>query len=169
MTVPASSSRTRTSVSSTPAGDLLIIAGEIDDDTVLTSVVDELRTTPIIDLGAVTFINSVGVREWVLLLDQLAQRNLKVTLREVSEPMVRQMTMVMEARGSAAVESFYAPYTCTSCGDERPLLIAVSEHRAALAKLQPPVLPCRSCGADAVFDDFPARYFSFLFDEKEPA
>jgi len=138
-------------VSSTPAGDLLIIAGEIDDDTVLTSVVDELRTTPIIDLGAVTFINSVGVREWVLLLDQLAQRNLKVTLREVSEPMVRQMTMVMEARGSAAVESFYAPYTC------------------ALAKLQPPVLPCRSCGADAVFDDFPARYFSFLFDEKEPA
>lgn len=154
--------RTRTAVSSTPAGDLLTIGGDIDDNTSLTGFVPQLRRSPIIDLGDVTFINSVGVREWITLLGELAQRGLKVTLRNVSEPMVRQMTMVFEARGDAAVESFYAPYTCASCGDERALLLQVDQHKAALDAHKPPPLPCPSCGAEAEFDEFPNRYLSFL-------
>lgn len=154
--------RTRAAVTSTPAGDLLTIGGDIDDNTSLTSFVSQLKRSPIIDLGDVIFINSVGVREWITLLGELAQRGTKVTLRNVSEPMVRQMTMVIEARGEATVESFYAPYTCVSCGDERALLIQVEQHRAALDALKPPPLPCPSCGGEAEFDEFPNRYLSFL-------
>jgi len=154
--------RTRATVSSTPDGDLLTIADNIEDNTELAPYADELKRTPIIDLGEVTFINSIGVREWITLLDELAKRGRKVTLRNVAEPMVRQMTMVVEARGEASVESFFAPYVCTKCGDERVLLINVAEHRAALDALEPPDLPCAKCGAPSQFDEFPVRYLSFL-------
>lgn len=161
-TPSSAKSHVSASVSSTPEGDLLIISGEIDDDSVLSTLADQLVRNPIIDLGGVTFINSVGVREWITLLDRIAQKGLPVTLRNVSEPMVRQMSMVMEVRGDAAVESFYAPYCCPACGDERALLIRVAEHQAALAAQQPPVMPCAACGANAEFDEFPKRYLSFL-------
>lgn len=158
----ASASRLRATVTSTPAGDLLTLGGDIEDQTILTSFVAQLRRSPIIDLGEVNFINSVGVREWITLLAELAQRGLKVTLRNVSEPMVRQMVMVIEARGDAAVESFFAPYVCPTCADERALLVDVATHRAALDARTPPRLPCAACGADAEFDEFPQRYLSFL-------
>jgi len=154
--------RTQATVTSTPAGDELAISGSIEDSAQLVPLAEQLGENPIIDLKGVTFINSVGVREWMTLLDELAKRGKHVTLRNVSEPMVRQMTMVIEARGDATVESFYAPYACPACGDERPLLIVVGEHKAALADLAAPVLPCPACGADAEFDEFPARYLSFL-------
>ena len=164
MSSPATSPkvRTRAAVSSTPAGDLLTIGGDIDDNTSLSPFVAQLRRSPIIDLGDVGFINSVGVREWITLLGELSQRGLKVTLRNISEPMVRQMTMVIEARGDATVESFYAPYVCDTCGDERALLLQVESNRAALDAHKPPPLPCPSCGAEAEFDEFPNRYLSFL-------
>jgi len=154
--------RMRANVTSTPAGDLLTLGGDIEDQTVLTGFVGQLKRSPIIDLGEVNFINSVGVREWITLLAGLHDRGLHVTLRNVSEAMVRQMTMVIEARGDATVESFYAPYVCPKCADERTLLLDVAKHRDALEARKPPALPCPSCGATAEFDEFPGRYLSFL-------
>ena len=154
--------RTQATVTATPSGDVLTISDYIEDNTQLVPYADKLGAKPVIDLGGVTFINSVGVREWITLLDELAKRGKAVTLRNVSEPMVRQMTMVVEARGEATVESFYAPYSCTACGDERTLLIKVADHQDALTSLAPPTLPCGACGADAEFDEFPARYLAFL-------
>jgi anti-anti-sigma regulatory factor len=159
---PQGKLRTNASVSSTSDGDLLILAGDIEDDTTLATYADQLGRDPIIDLGGVNFINSVGVREWVMLLDRLGERGLSVRLRNVSEPMVRQMGMVIEAKGAATVESFFAPYTCPKCGDERALLIDVKQHEAALAANTPPALPCGACGTPAEFDEFPARYLAFL-------
>ena len=154
--------KARCTIESTPHGEVLAITGEIDDTTDLASYGAKLQGNAIIDLGGVTFINSVGVREWVTLLDKLAARGLRVTLRNVSEPMVRQMTMVMEAKGEANVESFFAPYICTKCGDERALLIRNAEHHATLAAGKPPPLNCTKCGSMAEFDEFPARYLAFL-------
>ena len=158
----ASKIRTRGSITSTPSGDILTLAGDIDDTAALGQYVPNLRNHVTIDLGGVTFINSVGVREWITLLDMLAQRGTRVMLRNVSEPMVRQLTMVMEARGDAGIESFFAPYTCPKCGDERALLIDVAQHQATLIAQRPPALPCAVCGTPSELDEFPKRYFSFL-------
>jgi anti-anti-sigma regulatory factor len=154
--------RTQATLTASPSGDLLTIADYIEDNTQLAPYADQLGEKPVIDLGGVTFINSVGVREWINLLDELAKRGKRVTLRNISEPMVRQMTMVVEARGEATVESFYAPYACMTCGEERVMLLEVAKHKEALAALAPPTLPCPACGADAEFDEFPARYLAFL-------
>ena len=145
-----------------PEGDVLTIVGEIEDSTVLASFADSVGKRVIVDIGGVTFINSVGVREWVTLLDKLSASGAVVTLRNISEPMVRQMTMVIEARGEAKVESFYAPYVCSRCGEERALLINVAEQGDKLTNLEPPKLPCPACGGEAEFDEFPNRYLSFL-------
>lgn len=158
----ASDRKARCTTTKSPEGDVLTIVGEIEDSTVLATFADSVGQRVIIDIGGVTFINSVGVREWVTLLDRLAAKGAKVTLRNVSEPMVRQMTMVIEARGEAKVESFHAPYVCSQCGEERALLINVNEQGEALTKLEPPKLPCPACGGEAEFDEFPNRYLSFL-------
>ena len=144
-------------------GNVLFIAGVIDETTDLAAYGRKLRADAVvIDLGGVTLINSVGVREWVMLLDELTERGRQITLRNVSVPMVRQMTMVLKAKGSALVESFFAPYLCPKCGDESPLLIVVADHSAALAAGEPPALPCARCGTTSEFDEFPPRYLVFL-------
>ena len=152
----------RCTKTASPEGDVLTIVGEIEDSTELASNADAVGPNVIIDISGVTFINSVGVREWVTLLDRLAAKGSKVTLRNVSEPMVRQMTMVIEARGEAKVESFYAPYVCKACGEERGLLVDVKQHAAVLNKVIAPKLPCPACGGEAELDEFPNRYLSFL-------
>src|SRR5690606_41732165 len=141
MTASATKAATLASVASTPEGDLLTLAGDIDDSVSLAQYVAQLGKDPIIDLGAVTFINSVGVREWVMLLDQLEQRGDKVRLRNDSEPMVRPVTTVMEARGAATIESFLAPSTCPTCGNEQTLLVDGARRRAPPDALEAPRLP----------------------------
>ena len=154
--------RSQAAITASAEGTVLVVTGDVDDHTRLVALADQLGKQAIIDLGGVGFINSVGVREWITLLEALDQKGATVVLRNVSEPMVRQMTMVMEARGAAAVESFYAPYVCPGCGDERSLLIAVEPHRAELAAGTPPKQACPDCGAAMDFDEFPRRYLSFL-------
>jgi anti-anti-sigma regulatory factor len=163
MTSPATTDRNaRCTKTSSPEGDVLTIVGEIEDATELASNADGVGKNVIVDIGGVTFINSVGVREWVTLLDKLAAKGSSVTLRNVSEPMVRQMTMVIEARGDAKVVSFFAPYVCNNCGEERALLVDVNKHADALTNMMPPKLSCPACGGEAELDEFPNRYLSFL-------
>lgn len=152
----------RCTKTASPDGDVLTIVGEIEDSTELASNADNVGPNVIIDISGVTFINSVGVREWVTLLDKLAAKGARVTLRNVSEPMVRQMTMVIEARGEANVDSFYAPYVCNKCGNESALLVDVNQHAAVLKKMNAPKLECPACGGEAELDEFPNRYLSFL-------
>lgn len=154
--------RHRAEISRTADAEVLTLGGDIDDDVQLVPLAAKLGRRVIIDLDGVTFINSVGVREWITLLDALATRNTDVTLRKVSEPMVRQMAMVTEASGATTIESFHAPYVCTACSEETSLVLPVAPHRAALVAHQPPRQPCPRCGGEMEFDEFPNRYLSFL-------
>jgi anti-anti-sigma regulatory factor len=142
--------------------DVVSIEGEMDDQATLSDLADQLGKKVVVDLGAVRFINSVGVREWIIFLRTMAERGTKVILRNASEPMVHQMNMVVEARGQAQVESFYAPYLCETCADERSVILDVAGHRAAFAAHKMPKETCPECGDEMVFDDFPARYLLFL-------
>ena len=164
MTATATSAKPRShaAIQQSADGDVLVLSGDIEDHTRLVGFAEQLGPRVIIDLGGIGFINSVGVREWITLLEALDKKGSKVMLRNISEPMVRQMTMVMEARGGAGVESFYAPYVCPACGDERSLLVSVAAHQAELAAGKPPAQACPDCGGTMDFDEFPNRYLAFL-------
>jgi hypothetical protein len=156
-----------------PAGSRRLAVTRDGDTTVVTGVIDEtsnlaeLLPTPgsgpfELDLGGVTFINSLGVREWIRFLAAAAGTGVKVRLLRVSEPLIQQLNMIVAARGQAEVASFFAPYACDACGREESLLIELAPNRQRLAAGDPPPAKCPECGAAMAFNDFPQRYFLFL-------
>lgn len=146
-----------------PHGDALLIGGAIDEAAALHEMIGRaIGGRLVLDLAAVTFINSLGVRDWIRMQAAAQQAGLAVELHRVAEPLVHQLNMIIATRGNARVASFYAPYACDACGREESLLIDAVANGPALAALQPPPMRCPECGAQMAFNDFPERYFSFL-------
>ncbi len=146
-----------------PQGDALLIGGAIDEAAALHEMVGRSPGGRLVlDLAAVTFINSLGVRDWIRMQAAAQQAGLAVELRRVAEPLVHQLNMIIATRGNAHVTSFYAPYACDACGREESLLIDAVAHADQLGRLEPPAMTCPECGAPMAFNDFPERYFSFL-------
>ena len=144
-------------------GDALVLAGAIDESAALHELIGRaVNGRLVLDLGGVTFINSLGVRDWIRMQAAAQKANLAVELRRVAEPLVHQLNMIIATRGDARVTSFFAPYACDACGREESLLIDAVAAAAGLAKLEPPPMACPECGTQMAFNDFPERYFSFL-------
>ncbi len=154
---------TRSRITVTEQADALALAGAIDETAALHELVARARDGRLVlDLAAVTFINSLGVRDWIRMQAAAQQAGLAVELRRVSEPLVHQLNMIIATRGTAQVTSFFAPYACDACGREESLLIDAVLHRERLLRLDPPPMACPECTAQMAFNDFPERYFSFL-------
>jgi anti-anti-sigma regulatory factor len=144
-------------------GDALLLAGSIDESAALHELIGRaVNQRLVLDLGGVTFINSLGVRDWIRMQAAAQKASVAVELRRVAEVLVHQLNMIIATRGNAQVTSFFAPYACDACGREESLLIDAAAHAAALVKLEPPPMTCPECGAQMAFNDFPERYFSFL-------
>jgi len=105
----------------------------------------------IIDTAGVTFVNSVGIREWVRLLRSLTGGGSRtVTLDRIADVLMTQMNLMPRLAG--------AQYACTSCGAEAALLIDVAAYAGQLQGLQAPRLPCPECAAPMELADFPEGY-----------
>ncbi len=144
-------------------GDQLVLSGAIDETAGLMSLLSRAQGGRLaLDLGGITFINSLGVRDWIRMQAAATQQGVKLELRRVAEVIVHQLNMIIATRGTAKVASFFAPYACDACGREESLLIDAITSASQLAALQPPPMTCPECGAQMAFNDFPERYFSFL-------
>ncbi|MGN6108845.1 MAG: hypothetical protein ACTHU0_27310 [Kofleriaceae bacterium] len=147
----------------TDQGGILVLAGSIDETSALHELPGRARGGALVlDLAAVAFINSLGVRDWIRMQLAAQKAGLAVELRRVSEPMVHQLNMIVATRGSARVTSFFAPYACDACGREESLLIDAVGHAERLVHMDPPPMACPECASPMAFNDFPERYFSFL-------
>jgi len=154
---------TRGRMTITDQGDALVLAGAIDEAAALHELPTRARSGRLVlDLAAITFINSLGVRDWIRMQAAARQGHLAVELRRVAEPLVHQLNMIIATRGDAQVTSFFAPYACDACGREESLLIDAVAHAERLVRLDPPPMTCPECQAEMAFNDFPERYFSFL-------
>ena len=146
-----------------PEGDALALRGAIDEAAGLADLL--ARATGgrlVLDLAGVTFINSLGVRDWIHMQAAAQRAGVAIELRRVAEPVVQQLNMIIATRGASRVTSFYAPYACDACGREDSRLIDAVSNARGLAQLTPPAMTCPECGAAMVFNDFPERYFLFL-------
>src|SRR5882724_8493313 len=142
---------------------VLVLTGAIDETAAIPELVSRARAGKLaLDLAGITFINSLGVRDWIRLVAIAQQQKLTLELRRVAEPIIHQLNMIIATRGNSNVLSFFAPYACDACGREESLLVDAVAHRAGLARLEAPPQTCPECGAAMVFNDFPERYFSFL-------
>ena len=138
------------------------LSGQLDERAELARVVEKIEGSVVFDLAAVSFINSIGVREWVRLLRQLHEKNVRVILRRCSEAMVHQMNMIVETVAHTRVESFFVPYMCVACGAEASMCIEVEPHLAELRHMQAPTQECLECGGKMSFSEIPARYLLFV-------
>jgi anti-anti-sigma regulatory factor len=154
---------TRGRLQITPTGDQLVLAGAIDETSALLELLGRaINRRLVLDLAGVTFINSLGVRDWIRMQGEATRGNVAIELRRVSEPIIHQLNMIIATRGQSHVTSFFAPYACDACGREESLLVDAVANGASLAQLVPPPMQCPECGAPMAFNDFPERYFSFL-------
>lgn len=150
-------------LSVTAEADALVLAGSIDETAELMGLLARARGGRLVlDLAGVTFINSLGVRDWIRMQAEATRTGLRIELRRVAEVIIHQLNMIIATRGTAHVSSFFAPYACDRCGREDSLLVDAVANAAGLASLSPPTITCPECGGQMAFNDFPERYFSFL-------
>jgi predicted RNA-binding Zn-ribbon protein involved in translation (DUF1610 family) len=144
------------------SGSRVVLVGRIDDSA--TALGDLLTHVPqgdvVLDTSGVTFVNSIGMREWMRLVRALRERG-RVTFERVADVLITQMNLVPEFKG-ADVASFHAQYLCPSCGNESTPLIDVATHGAGLRAMRAPKMPCPECGTATDLADFPERYLSLF-------
>ena len=144
-------------------GDVLFLEGVIDEHAPLGELVGRARNNRLVlDLAAITFINSIGVREWIRMQQAAASIRLALELRRVAVPLVHQLNIVPATRGVSMVSSFFAPYECVDCDEEHDVLLDMRTNGVAIAKKQAPRAACPSCGDAMAFTTPPELYFAFL-------
>jgi len=144
-------------------GDVLFLEGIIDEHAQVTKLVERARNNRLVlDLAGITFINSIGVREWCRMQQAAVNLRLAMELRRVAVPIIHQMNIVPATRGVSMVSSFFAPYECVDCDEEHHVLIDMRSNGAAIAKRQSPRAACPSCGEAMAFTTPPDLYFAFL-------
>lgn len=144
-------------------GGQLVLSGTIDETAKLVELLTYARDGRLaLDLGAITFINSPGVRAWIALQQVAASQRIALELRRVSEPIVHQLNIVPAARGVSLVSSFFAPYECEECDREQVMLLDMRQHGVDLAHMRPPAMTCPDCKRSMSFAHPPELYFTFL-------
>ncbi|HEX5061146.1 MAG TPA: STAS domain-containing protein [Kofleriaceae bacterium] len=144
-------------------GNHLTLAGMIDEHADLARLLEHAKDKQlVIDLGGVTFINSLGIRDWIRMQQAAQSAGIAIELRRVAEPVVHQLNIMPAARGVSMVTSFFAAYVCDDCDQEHRMLLDVRTHGSDLAKLRAPAMKCPDCQHDMDIANPPEFYFMFL-------
>ena len=143
--------------------DRVMLSGRLDDSSALSDVLAKVPPGDVtIDTGGVTFVNSIGMREWIRFVRALRERGSQVTLERVGDVLMTQMNMVAELAKHVRITSFHAQYACPACGAELAPLVDAVANAQALRRLEAPRLPCPECGGQMELGDFPERYLSIF-------
>ena len=144
-------------------GSRIVLGGRIDDSAQLATLAERLPSGDVaIDTDAVTFVNSIGVRELIRLVRVLRGAGRRVVLERVADVLIVQVNMLPELAQAVTVASFHAQYACASCGAEHTPLVDASLHAHLLRRNTAPQLPCPECGKPSELADFPERYLSIF-------
>ena len=144
------------------------LGGVIDEDNELADLADKIPMgTAVIDLGEIERINSCGVRDWVNWLSKLENNGTRSVLVECSPAIVAQINLVNNFTGNGVVKSFYVPYFCPECDEEKVLLVEATDMGPP--PHEPPTCRCDECDLVMDFDDMPDSYFAFLSNQKKLA
>jgi anti-anti-sigma regulatory factor len=150
-------------------GDIMCLRfiGTIDEDFNGVEVAEQAKGTLILDLGEVRRISSFGIREWVDFIKAAEQKSHSIYFIECSPKILDQFNMVANFGGSGKILSFYAPYRCDYCDDDRRRLVQVDESYELIQNLTLPEVPCDSCGNPEYFDEDAAAFFIYLQTQEQ--
>ena len=143
-------------------GGRVALTGRIDDSTSFEQLAQQLPAGGVaIDTSGITFINSIGMREWMRLIRILRERG-PIVLERVADVLMTQMNLIPEFATSVTITSFHAQYVCPSCGHESAPLVDAVANADALRAMKAPKLPCPECTTPMDLGDFPQRYLTIF-------
>lgn len=143
-------------------GDQLIVSlkGHIDEDATFVPLQPAV-TKAVLDLGAVTAINSVGIREWIKWTKSFPA-GLGLTVRKLPKVIVDQANMVAGfLPGGTVVESFYVPYYSEGSGEEKMVLFTNNKEFGG-GQVNAPENVMDSGGEAMEMDVIETKYFKFV-------
>ena len=136
------------------------LSGEIDDIVDFKTKLSGIKGEVHFYTKAVSRINSLGVKAWMISMQQLTQEGAKLKFYECSPSIVEQFNLIVNFGYGSPIESAYVPYVCPECNATRVALFSTAD----IKKMgnNPPEPPCPSCKkANMTFDDIPSEYFQF--------
>ncbi|MGZ3439194.1 MAG: hypothetical protein ACXVDD_06750, partial [Polyangia bacterium] len=142
---------------------LLKLAGTIDEQFEGKKIASGIKGgTLILELAEIERISSFGIREWVDFIGAVSGKVQSLWFVECAPKVVDQFNMVANFGGTGSLVSFYAPYRCDYCDDDRRRLVQVAQDWEELKTGKLPERVCESCGNAEYFDEDPLTFFSFL-------
>lgn len=131
------------------------LSGKINEDADFSSLRMLKSAELYLDVSQITQINSPGIREWLNFLDSIPGNIIYLYCPQI---MVEQINMIHGfIRPNVKIHSFYAPYFCDQCQEERKILLEaqdIIENRA-------PLLTCEKCQNLLEFDAIEEQYLKF--------
>ena len=140
-------------VSERPDEVLIEVAGSIDERSELAPPPARGRRV-VIDAEKVGRINSLGVRAWIVMMEELAAATGDVVVRKLPAVLVTQASMISTFLGNARVESFKTPWICMSCENSLEQLHGGSDP-------VPQSIQCPQCGQPMELDWDRPSYLAF--------
>lgn len=139
----------------------LSIDGHIDEESAFEALPLEGVSSLVVDLGKVTAINSVGIREWIKWSKGLSSVP-SISIENCPKVVVDQVNMVAGfLPPNAKMESFFVPYYSDESGEEVMVLFKRGEHFDDNGVNAPEGLK-DSEGNEMEIDVIEAKYFKFL-------
>ena len=135
-------------------------AGDVDENFKQKEVPRINGKTITLMLEGITNFNSCGIREWIYLVRDLEKCG-QLMFTKCSIPMIDQINMVPDSLGTGIIDSFYAPYFCSSHG-EASKLIQMKDCLPQLMARTAPQMKCDTCNSILEFDALEASYFMFV-------
>jgi anti-anti-sigma regulatory factor len=135
----------------------IALSGDLTDEADLTP----LRSTPgawVFDLGEISRINSIGVRNWIHFVRDCERAGRELTFERCSPAIVQQMSMILNFMGAhSRVSSVLVPYLCTQCTVEHLEVLEIAPGAAIR-----PSMPCPKCDALMELDELVETYRELL-------
>lgn len=139
----------------------LSIDGHIDEESTFEALPLDGVSSLVIDLGKVTAINSVGIREWIKWSKSLSSVA-SISIENCPKVVVDQVNMVAGfLPANAKIESFFVPYYSDESGEEVMVLFKRGEHFDDSGVKAPEGLK-DSEGNEMEIDVIEAKYFKFI-------
>ncbi len=139
------------------------LAGPINEEAkaVLAPLLTQAGRKLVLDLGAVTYLNSCGIRDWSYFLKAL-KTDREIVFDRLTDEVVRTMNMVTNFYYRLPVRSVSRAYGCEHCGHEQ--IEVYTEGRDYQRGQLPatPVKACAKCGETTEPFEPDDEFFQFL-------
>ena len=159
---PGSEKRRTTIVArKAPSGVVIRIEGPINEHFDITGFVDaSTGKIVVVDMDAVDWITSFGVRHWVQAIEAIP--NTYLAFINVRPLLVQQFNMVVAFPGDGELVSLYAPYICPSCKHPQEHLFDLLQLYPKVKAFDLPEVRCDACGKPTELDDLVENYLMYV-------